>query len=85
MTINLQLPDDIARDLSAADVDLSRVALESLALEGYREGRLSEEQVRRMLGFASRFEVHAFLKSRRAPLDYNMADLEHDLALAKTL
>lgn len=85
MTIELQLPDDIARDLSAADVDLSRAALESLALKGYRDGRLSEEQVRRMLSLESRFEVHAFLQRHQTPLNYTLADLEHDLAVAKTL
>ena len=85
MTIELQLPDDIARDLSSADADLSRVALESLALEGYRDGRLSEEQVRRMLGLDSRFEVHAFLKQHETPLNYSMADLERDLRLVRTL
>ena len=85
MTIELQLPDDVARDLSSADVDLSRVALESLALEGYRDGRLSEEQVRRLLGFESRFEVHAFLKKHHTPLDYSMADLVRDLELVRNL
>jgi predicted HTH domain antitoxin len=85
MTIELQLPDDVAPDLSSADVDLSRVALESLAVEGYRDGRLSEEQVRRLLGFESRFEVHAFLKKHQTPLDYSMADLERDLELARSL
>ena len=85
MTIELQLPDDIAKDLSAASSDLSRVALESLALEGYRDGRLSEEQVRRMLGFESRFDVHAFLKRHRTPLNYTLADLEDDSAVARSL
>ena len=85
MTILLNLPEDIARELSAHEGDLSRVALESLALEGYRAGRLSEEQARRMLGFESRFEVHAFLKQHNTFLNYTQADLEHDLAVARSL
>ena len=85
MTIVLNLPEDIARYLSAQEGDLSRAALESLALEGYRAGHLSEEQVRRMLGFNSRFDVHAFLKEHNAYLNYTEADLKHDLEVARGL
>ena len=85
MTIVVNLPEDIAKDLSTQEGDLSRTALESMALEGYRAGHLSEEQVRRMLGFDSRFEVHAFLKQHNTYLNYTEADLQHDLALAQNL
>jgi predicted HTH domain antitoxin len=84
VTIELQLPDDIAKDLGSAG-GLPRVALESIALEGYRTERLSEEQIRRLLGFESRFEVHEFLKRHRTPLNYTHSDLEHDLAVARSL
>lgn len=80
MTIILNLPEDIAKELSAWEGDLSRVALESLALEGYRSRHLTEEQVRRMLGFESRWDVHAFLKQHGVFLNYSMQDLEEDLA-----
>lgn len=80
MTITLNLPEDIAKELSAGEGDLTRVALESLALEGYRSRHLSEEQVRRMLDLASRFDVHAFLKQHDVFLNYSMQDLEEDLA-----
>jgi len=85
MTIVLSLPDDIAKELSKQEGDLSRAALESLALEGYRAGHLSEEQVRRMLGFQSRFDVHAFLKQHQTYLNYTEADLKHGLAVARSL
>ena len=85
MAITLNLPEDIARELAEQSADLTRAALESLALEGYRSGHLSEEQVRRMLGFASRFEVHAFLKQHNTYLNYTEADLECDLAAARSL
>jgi hypothetical protein len=85
VTITLNLPEDIAKELTDQGEDISRAALESLALEEYRLGRLSEEQVRRMLGLHSRFEVHAFLKKHNTPLNYTEADLEQDLAMARTL
>jgi hypothetical protein len=85
MTITLELPEDIARDLSKRASDLSRTAIESLALEGYRSGKLSEEQLRRMLGFDSVFEVHAFLKDRHTHLNYTESDLRHDIEMSRSL
>jgi Uncharacterised protein family (UPF0175) len=52
--------------------------LEALAAEGYRTEALSEEQVRRVLGYQTRFEVHAFLKEHGVALHYTVADLEED-------
>ena len=46
MDVQLQIPDDGARVIQDQQPDLSRAALEALALEGYRNGRLSEGQVR---------------------------------------
>jgi hypothetical protein len=82
MTIQLNLPEDIAQAFGTGQ-DLSRAALESLALEGYRTGRLSEEQVRRMLDFESRFQVHDFLKRHDTYLNYTEEDLEQDLETAR--
>jgi predicted HTH domain antitoxin len=84
MTIQLNLPEDVALALSSGQ-DLSRAALESLAVEGYRTHRLSEEQIRRMLGFASRFQVHAFLREHDAYLNYSEEDLQDDLRTAREL
>jgi Uncharacterised protein family (UPF0175) len=80
MTIVLNLPEDVAKDLSMEERDLPRLALEAMALEGYRSRHLSEEQVRRMLGFESRWDVHAFLKEHGVYLNYSMEDLKEDLA-----
>jgi uncharacterized protein UPF0175 len=63
--------------------DLSRAALEALALEGYRNQLLSEGQVRRMLGFRTRLQVHRFLKSHNVYFHYPIAELENDLASLK--
>lgn len=51
--LQLEIPDDLAHQLTCEDADLRRVALEALALEGYRSRRLSEGQVRRMIVVAS--------------------------------
>ncbi len=83
MQIVFDLPEDIARELEAGGGDLSRAALEGLALEGYRSGRLSESQVRRLLNFGTRYEVHGFLKEHGAVLRYSEADLESDIENAR--
>ena len=78
MQVAIDLADDIAEELHAKWSDLPRHALEALAAEGYRTEALSEEQVRRMLGYESRFQVLAFLKEHGIYLESDLADLEHD-------
>ncbi len=79
MQIVIDLPEDVASELLACGRDLSRTALESLALEGYRSGRLSESQVRRLLNFGTRYEVHGFLKEHGVPLRFREEDLDRDI------
>jgi len=78
MRIAVELPEDIAKRLESAWHDLSRGALEAVAVEGYRDGTLSREQVGRLLGL-SFWETEAFLKERQAYLAYAEQDLEDDL------
>jgi len=80
MQVTLNLPDDISEALAGRWPDLSKHALEALAVEGYRIGALTENQVRRLLDLESRFQVHAILKDHRVPLRYTESDLEDDLA-----
>ena len=83
MDVQLQIPDDVARVIQNQQPDLSRAALEALALEGYRSERLSEGQVRRMLGFRTRMQVHTFLKAHKVYLNYSIRELQDDLASLK--
>ena len=83
MDVRLQIPDDVALVIQGQQPDLSRAALEALALEGYRSERLSEGQVRRLLGFKTRMQVHAFLKAHNVYLHYPIGELESDLASLK--
>lgn len=75
MQITLDLPDDVARSLEA---NLPRVLLESLALEGYGSGKLSDEQVRKILGYGTRMQVDGFLKEHGVYLDYTLEDLDRE-------
>ncbi|MBI4305297.1 MAG: UPF0175 family protein [Chloroflexi bacterium] len=69
--------EDIARRLESAWRDISRGALEAVALEGYRGGALTRDQVGRLLGM-SFWDTEAFLKERRAYLSYDEEDFERD-------
>lgn len=78
MEVAIQLPDDIVRHLQAHwGNEIPRHVLENFALECYRARILGESQLRRILGFETRFEVHGFLKDHGIPF-YTLDDLEHD-------
>jgi hypothetical protein len=83
MEITLQLPEDVAEHLAARWKNLPHAALESLALEGYRSGALTQSQVRRMLGFQTRMEVDGFLKDHGVDLEYTVEDLDREAASSR--
>lgn len=85
MQITLNVPDDLARQVAPEGTDPARVALEALALEGYRSRALSESALRKMLGFESRLDVHAFLKEHGVYLQYGVAELEQDEATLRAV
>ncbi len=85
MQVTIDLPDDISEALRGQGSDLPQQALEALAIEGYRAGALTESQVRRLLGFDSRFDVHAILKNHGVALRYTESDLQDDLTAHREL
>ena len=78
MTVTLELPEDIVAHLAAQGESVPRVALEALALQEYRTGKLSQAQLRRLLGYETRMEVDGFLKRHGVELEYTLEDLERD-------
>ena len=79
MEVTVNIPEDIARQLHTKWDNLPRAALESLALEAYRSGTLTTAQLRRLLGFESRYELDGFLKKAGIYLDYDLEDFRQDL------
>jgi hypothetical protein len=82
MTITVELPDALQGLVFANGQEPARVVLEAIALEGYRAERLTESDVRRLLGFETRMEVHEFLKEHGAFMHYTLEDLRHDSTVA---
>jgi hypothetical protein len=78
MNLTFQIPDDVARRLSAVSGDLSRRALEALALEEFKNGHLTKIELRQMLGFETREALDGFLKAHEVFIDYTLDDLERE-------
>ena len=84
MLFTIQIPDDLAQRLSAAGASLSRRALEALAADEYRNGRISKLDLRRLLGLETSYEIDGFLKAHRVYEDYTMEDFEGERAALKS-
>ena len=79
MELTVQIPDELASRMSASGVDLSRRALEALALEEFKSGRITKPELRRLLGFGTRYQLDGFLKAHEVYEDYTLQDLEQEL------
>lgn len=76
--VTISLPDELLAAFSAQGQDLSRAALEALALEAYRSRKISALLLRQLLGFQTRMQVDGFLKDHGVELEYGLEDLERD-------
>jgi hypothetical protein len=63
LQVTLEVPLDLAQRFAGDAEGLSRAALEALALEGVRSGKLTAAQARRLLGIKSRMKWMASSKS----------------------
>jgi predicted HTH domain antitoxin len=79
MSVSIDIPKQAEDVLRKAFGDtLNRSALEALAIEGYRSGKLSQFEVQEVLGFTSHWETEERLGERGIHLNYSVADLEAD-------
>jgi len=78
MEITINLPEDVVGIFSADGRNIEREVLEATALEGYRSGKLSQAQVRRMLNLATDMQVDAFLKEHEVYLEYDLNDIKRE-------
>ena len=78
MEVTINLPEDVAQVFLANGENIEREVLEATALEGYREGKLSQAQLRRMLGFETDMQTDAFLKEHKVYLEYDLEDIKRE-------
>ena len=86
MNLTVEIPDDLAGRLSdSGEADLSRQVLESFGLEQYRIERISRAELRRLLGFETRYELDGFLKAHQVWAKNTIEDLRRDMEDLKSL
>jgi hypothetical protein len=73
----LDIPDEIAAQLTSPGQEISRAALEALALEAYRRAALTQLQVGHLLGL-SRIQTEDFLAQHIDVYDYEPAELKRE-------
>lgn len=78
MQVTFDIPDALAAQIAAAGKDPARQALEALLADAYRTRTLSEGEIKRILGYGTRMEVHQLLAEHGVPLDYTLEDLDRD-------
>lgn len=84
MRITVEIPDELARQIASLSPDPARTLLENFAVESYRAGKMTMEQVRQLLGFGTRMQVDAFLQEHGV-CDYTVEDLQQDLSTLERL
>ncbi len=83
MSVQVEIPDSV---FSLPPGEVSRQVLETVAVEGFKSGQLSTYQVRKMLGFESRFQVHKFLADHGVPwVDYSVEEAKREIELLEGL
>ena len=85
MQVTITIPDDLAQHYLSTGKEPSRAALEALAVDGYRTRQLSEGEVREILGYETRMQVHALLKEHGVYLHYSLEDFEQDAENSRSL
>jgi Uncharacterised protein family (UPF0175) len=79
MNALVRTPDEFASRFASLD-EMERRALEALALDEFRLGRLTRPVLKRLLGFATRGELDAFLITHGVEGRYGASDLARDIS-----
>lgn len=80
MTLTVEIPDVAAPALQESFAEMSRAMVESLAVEGYRSGRISAFTAGQLLGHSSRWETEDFLSQHDAWPGQTVEELDRELA-----
>lgn len=85
MNLAIELPEDIAQQLTQQWDDLPRRIVEAIALEAYRSDALTTAQIQVLLNLPSRWAVEEFLQQHHALMNYTTVDLDADVATLEAL
>ena len=86
MSLTISIPDEFAAVLGATDEERERRAREALALELYREGRISLRRMGELAGLGEDYWAADRLRAHyHVPVNYSLDDLDADRAAASRL
>jgi predicted HTH domain antitoxin len=83
-TVNVELAEELLQAADVADAQPSRSASKLIALELFREQRISLGKAAELAGVSVE-EFMTFSAERQVPLHYTMADWEADRATARDI
>ena len=78
MQVNLDVPEDVVLRFAGEPGGVGRAAIEALAVEGVRSGKLTVKRAREMLGIRSRYEMDGVLKAHGVTLPLTLAQVVAD-------
>jgi len=79
MSLTITLPDDFAQMLGATAEEREQRAREGLALEWYREGKISLRRMGELAGVGGDYwAAEEFRTRHQVPLNYSVEDFESD-------
>lgn len=85
MSVTISIPDDIAAVLGGSAEEREVRIEEALALELYREGKISLRRMGELAGVGGDYwAADAFRSLHGVPLNYSVEDVESDSRVAET-
>lgn len=77
--LTMQLPDSFVKAFNIPKKKLPEFIRKTVAVELYREGRLSLGKARELAGFGNKWEMVQLLNEKGVSLDYTSEDATDDL------
>ncbi len=75
----LNLPTSFPSSVKVSEIDMPDFIKRTLAIELYREGKLSLGKAAELAGARNKWEMLTILDSSGVPLNYTIKDVEDDL------
>ncbi len=77
--VKLQVPDSLIHSLKIPEDELNSFFRQTVAVELYREGRISLGKAREFAGLTNKWEMIQLLNQRNVDFDYTAKDAQEDL------
>lgn len=82
-SVTIEIPDSVAAAVTVEQRELPGYLKRTLAVELYREGKLSLGKSAELAGVSNKWEMLSLLNERKVPLRYTAEDAENDLRSIK--